>query len=238
MNIDSLKESQMHFKKFLLPSCCFFCKAQLCERSLLCDPCYLKLSWIENFCIFCSDFWEGDQTNFCPTCRKKNIFSEVFCLFRYAHPIDKKILKMKLGKDLFCARFFGDLMAEKLLSKNLLENSVDAIIPVPTHSSRLRKRGFNQALEIAKPLSQKLGIPLMWDACKKIKETHSQTKLDIVGRRKNLRNAFSVEKNLSGKTVVIVDDVLTTGSTAQILAETLRKHGVRKIHLWICAKTL
>jgi ComF family protein len=111
------------------------------------------------------------------------------------------------------------------------------IIPVPLHPKRLRERGFNQALEIAKPISKKLKIPIDKKSCYRIRHTAAQSGLSQSDRLKNLANAFEMKKPLIAKHIALIDDVMTTGQTLMELANLLYKNGVEKIDIWCCAKT-
>jgi ComF family protein len=110
-------------------------------------------------------------------------------------------------------------------------------VPVPLHRSRLRTRGFNQALELARPLARCLRRPLLTRACVRIRATRPQSSLDTAAeRRRNVAGAFRVCRPLHGVArLAIVDDVLTTGATVQELARSLRAAGVGQVLVWACA---
>jgi ComF family protein len=115
---------------------------------------------------------------------------------------------------------------------------VDAIVPMPLAPGRLAERGFNQALEIARPVARRTGIPLLPHACRKVVETAPQAALPWIERAKNVRRAFVCDAGLRGKRIAVVDDVLTTGATLNELARVLRKAGAREISGWVVARTL
>jgi ComF family protein len=127
-------------------------------------------------------------------------------------------------------------MAEKVRRYYQNQNPPDCIIPVPLHPLRLKQRGFNQALEIARPIAKKLKIPIDTTHCLRIVATLPQAAISATARKHNIKNAFIVNPLLKAKHVAIVDDVLTTGSTVTELAQRLKKSGVQKIDIWCCAR--
>jgi len=126
-------------------------------------------------------------------------------------------------------------MAEALMER-VGDSAPEALVPVPLHRARLRERGFNQAVEIARPLAARLGIELDLNCCERVRNTAEQTRLDAAQRSRNLRDAFRVVRQVPYRHVAIVDDVLTTGSTVASLAGTLRAAGVEEIEVWSCAR--
>lgn len=112
----------------------------------------------------------------------------------------------------------------------------DLILPVPLHKARYRQRGFNQAIEIARIVGRELQTPLDLTSCKRNRDTPHQTRLPAKKRRKNLKNAFSIIKPIHAQHIAILDDVMTTGSTAHELAYVLKKAGVGRVDVWVCAR--
>jgi ComF family protein len=110
------------------------------------------------------------------------------------------------------------------------------LIPVPLHPVRLRERGFNQALELARPLSQRLHLPLEPHVVQRCRHTRSQSELSGSARRQNMRHAFRLIAPLPYQHVALIDDVVTTGSTLNELARTLRQSGVKTIQIWAVAR--
>ena len=110
-------------------------------------------------------------------------------------------------------------------------------MPVPLHPIRLKDRGFNQALELAKPIARHFNIPLDIKSCKRIKATATQSTLDKKVRKKNMRGAFELVRPLDCKYLVLIDDVVTTGTTVNELAKTLKANGVQRVDVWAIART-
>jgi len=124
-------------------------------------------------------------------------------------------------------------MAEKL---SAISDKPEQIIPVPLHAQRYHRRGFNQAIEIARPIARMLDIPLNLTCCRRTRNTAPQAQLSAKERKSNLKNAFSIVKAPAVNHVALLDDVVTTGSTVDELARALRKAGIERIDVWACAR--
>jgi len=143
------------------------------------------------------------------------------------------ITTLKFGSHYKNARLLGLLLADHL--KKTAQRP-DLILPVPLHKSRYRERGFNQAIEIAKTVSKELQIPLDLSSCLRHRHTPHQIALTAKQRHLNIKNAFSIRKPIHAQHIAILDDVMTTGSTAHELALLLKKAGVSRVDVWICAR--
>lgn len=159
-------------------------------------------------------------------------FDHVQALFEYEPPISSLIHQLKFSGNLLIARFLATQWIDHL--KNTIRP--DLILPVPLHHTRLSERGFNQALEIAKPIGKHFQIPIDTRSCIRIKNTQAQSSLPASKRKHNLKNAFGLSHAISAKHIAILDDVMTTGNTASEIALLLRKIGVEKIDVWCCAR--
>jgi ComF family protein len=136
------------------------------------------------------------------------------------------------------ARVLADLLSARITSTVNSAELPDYIVPMPLHAKRLRERGFNQAVEIARRVSKSTHVPLFADACQRIRDTPSQTQLPWKEREKNIRGAFACKADFSRKHVVILDDVMTTGTSVNELAKLLRTHGATYVSAWVVARTL
>jgi len=159
-------------------------------------------------------------------------FDRTLALWRYEFPCNELVLSLKYHARLALAGFF----ARKLASRSLPR--VDLIVPMPLHPGRLAKRGFNQALEIARELSGYAGARIESRGARRIKDTAQQTDLPYDMRAKNVRGAFACSLNLSGRTVAVVDDVMTTGATLDEFARTLKLAGAVRVENWVVARTM
>ena len=152
--------------------------------------------------------------------------------FIYEWPLAPLIHHYRYAGNLALARFFAHALTASIKAP------VDAIIPMPLSPQRLRERGFNQALEIAREVSRVKGIALLSGACRRVRDSTPQAGLPWSARAKNIRGAFVCDIDLPGKRVAVLDDVLTTGSTLNEIARNLRKAGASEVHGWMMARTL
>jgi len=141
--------------------------------------------------------------------------------------------RYKYGDMLTLCTFFGQMLNEKVNLK-----SVDLIIPMPMHPARLIERGFNQALGIAKILTKNHKEKLDYKSAIRHKLTPPQASLPLKDRVKNIKGAFKVNANLTGKRIAIIDDVMTTGASLNELAKMLKKAGASHVECWVIARTL
>jgi ComF family protein len=170
----------------------------------------------------------------CGYCLKDPGFiDQTISLAPYTFPANSLLRSMKYKDKLMLAHEFGEKLAEKIFAGDL--TMPECIIPMPLHPKRLISRGFNQALEVARTISKETGVRLDYSSSIRIKNTLPQFSLNPAQRRENIKNAFKV-KNIRGfKTFAIVDDIVTTGRTANELAKELKSHGASHVSLWVCA---
>lgn len=200
-----------------------WCKA--CEASL---P-YLKTPLCEN----CAQpLGSGKVCGHCLTHPPK--FSRTTAVYAYTFPINKLIQQLKYGDQLALA----DTLATQLARRIPRDNMPDIIIPMPLHPNKLRLRGYNQALLLAKKLARELNIELLTHACQRVRDTVSQSTLPFSARGKNMRNAFVCEENLQGKRIALIDDVMTSGASLNALATAVQKCGATDIQTWVVARTV
>jgi ComF family protein len=154
-------------------------------------------------------------------------------MLSYEAPADHLLQGLKFNGRLEMARVLGELMANWL--GNINDSQPDSLIPMPLHNNRLRERGFNQAVELARPIAKHLGLSMELHNCVRKKTTAPQSDLSRKERIKNVKGAFEVLKPVSGH-VVIIDDVMTTGSTAHEFAKTLLQAGAASVDVWVCAR--
>lgn len=161
---------------------------------------------------------------------------------RFEYPVDVMIRELKYHREFAHARVLGVLLAEVVSKRGSPLPTL--LVPVPLHVARLRERGFNQALAIARYAGRMLGIPYAHGMVKRVRDTPSQTALDVTARRTNVRGAFAVDgarapaRLSAAGHVAIVDDVVTTGSTVNELRATLLGAGVRQVEVWATAQAL
>ncbi|MGE5526237.1 MAG: ComF family protein [Rhodospirillaceae bacterium] len=159
-------------------------------------------------------------------------YDSVTAVYVYDFPIDALIHAYKYGGELRLARLFADTLAERRLPP------VDALIPMPLSEPRLRERGYNQALELARRLGRLRGIPVLREACRRVVDTPAQALLPWRERPRNVRGAFVCDADVAGMRVAVLDDVLTTGATLNELARNLKRAGAVEVHGWVAARAV
>jgi ComF family protein len=154
--------------------------------------------------------------------------------YRYAFPVDHCVRALKFHGQLEYGRVLGTLIAEARRARGAPLPAL--VVPVPLHASRYRERGFNQAAVIARFAARGLGIPLASRALERVRATAEQSHLPAAARAVNVAGAFRASTPLVGQRVALVDDVLTTGSTATAAASALREAGAVEVELWVAAR--
>jgi ComF family protein len=229
----------------LYPPLCAVCRENLSEGRALCDACDADLpQLVEPFCKTCGEPFPGEIEGpfACPNCSKLKF------AFEFARPAmvrDDRVLeiihRLKYGRELHLAKDLGRLAAGAFADPRLAPALAGnwPLVPVPLHRKRLQHRHFNQAEEISRVLSAYTGLPVI-GALRRIRATEHQTALTRSQRLENLRGAFVITaagRRRSGQSpagAVLVDDVLTTGSTVDECAKILRRAGFQKV----CAVTV
>jgi ComF family protein len=142
--------------------------------------------------------------------------------FAYAPPFDRHIQQLKYAGARSLGKAFALLLAPAVRAAC---GNVDALVPVPLHPTRLRERGYNQAIEIARPLARAIGVPVLLRGIERRHASPSQTAAGAVQRRAGVAEAFHVRVSMAGLSVAVVDDVITTGATVNAMAAALRAAG-------------
>jgi ComF family protein len=222
-----------HALDTLLPSHCLLCGARGQGAFSLCVACEADMPRNATCCTRCALPLETPAP-LCGRCiRHAPPWDAAWAPFRYEWPLAQLESRFKFGGDLAAGRTLSLLWSASRAPHDLPA----AIVPVPLHPSRLRKRGYNQALELAKPLAKRFGVPVMHDALRRTRATHAQTELTAIQRRRNVRGAFAV--NADGNVpehVAVLDDVFTTGATLAECARVLKQAGVARVDVWALAR--
>jgi ComF family protein len=226
-----------NIQDWLLPRLCPACGDPAGLGRELCPGCERTLPILRHACPRCAIPYEHPDTRGeCGTSQKHPpAFIRSIALYRFAPPVDYFIRELKFHRQLSLARLLGEGLAQRLARET---TRPERIIPVPLHNSRLRERGYNQALEIARPVAHALGVPLDFQSLRRVRATAPQTGMTVKARRKNVRNAFRLcdPAAVSGRRVALVDDVMTTGSTVQAAAQCLRAAGAETVEIWVVAR--
>lgn len=197
---------------------CRHCAEELPRLGPACQACALPLPTGAPYCGRCA--------------RGRLPVIRSHCLFEYQAPIDQLITRFKFRADLTVGQYLGRWLAQELR----IADMPDAIVPVPLHRRRLRQRGFNQALELIKPLATARGIPIRLDVVERRIDTPDQIGLSALQRRRNMRQAFACTSQALPRHIALFDDVITTGATVLTLARCLRAAGVERVDVWALAR--
>ena len=214
--------------KLLFGGSCFVCRGA--SRELLCEACREELPRLgDELCPRCA--LPSPRAAVCGRCLSEPpAYDATTAALAYDFPADTLVHALKFRGELALAPLLGSL-----LSASIASWSVDRVIPVPLSTARLRGRGSNQSVEIARHLARgKLDV----DLCVRRGDAVPQTELPWDERRRNVRGAFACRRPLTGATVAVVDDVMTTGATLDELALTLKRAGAARVVNWVVARTL
>lgn len=208
------------------------------KGALVCSPCAGKIRPIqEPRCKKCGKPVEKEELEYCADCaRREHIFEEAAGIFPYDKTLRESLLKCKYGGRREYLDYYGQMMAR--YGRPFVERwQPQAAAPIPLHKTQMRQRGFNQSAKLAHALGEALGLPVYEHMIEKTRKTRSQKKLDERERRRNLFGVFSPGKDFCPlPSVLLVDDVYTTGSTVDEAAKCLKKAGVGKIYvLTLCS---
>jgi competence protein ComFC len=220
--------------ELLYPSHCVGCGTAQAPGIFLCAECLESTPRIiRPFCQCCSRPFEGVVTGqfSCPNCEDYPLaFDCVVSLYQAKGILRDLIHRFKYGGQYYLRRLFSEILLEALRDERIVATPIDALVPVPLHPARRRERGFNQAQALADSVSKKTAIPVL-DCVVRRSYTQSQTRFDRGERMRNLRGAFVLRKSnmVIGKNLVLLDDVLTTGSTLHECALVLRKAGAESV---------
>jgi ComF family protein len=209
---------------------CYVCRGA--ARELLCAACDAELPrQREASCPRYALASPGGAT--CGRClARPPHFDATTAALAYEFPADALVHALKFRGELALAPFLAGLLLKQL---NL--EKVHFVIPVPLSAERLRSRGYNQAVEIARPLARAARAPLEVDLCVRNRDTPAQTDLPLAERVRNVRGAFQCRRALPGASVAVVDDVMTTGASLDEIAATLKRAGAARVVNWVLART-
>ncbi len=233
MSISRLFQQVAQKAQFALPQDCLLCAARA-HRQPVCDDCARTLPTHDApACPQCAHASLGART--CGACLSyPPAFDATLAAFDYRFPIDIVVHQIKYHSNLALVEF----VAEHLLRKLRASEKPDMVMAMPLHSTRLQARGFNQSVEIAKPLTHAWQVPLQLQNYSRARDTKEQASLKWKERQANVRGAFACELDLRGKHVAVVDDVMTTGATLNEFATTLKKCGAEKVSAYVVARAL
>jgi len=216
----------------ILPARCLVCRQPAQDRLALCTTCHGELPYNDTACMSCARPLSSVGM-VCGHCQQyPPHYDLAISALRYKDEARQLILELKFQEKLRNARLLARLFHDRLQGHQL----PDAMIPVPLHPKRLRERGYNQSLELARELHKLTGIAIDGRSSRRSRYTERQADLPLKDKKGNVKNAFEITGKLLVKHVAIVDDVMTSGHTVDEFARVLKKSGVKKVDVWIIAR--
>lgn len=221
---------------WLLPPRCVRCGCPGRPPTIdLCSYCEEELVANRNVCRCCALPLPAADGAPCVACRRRTRrFDAAFAAYRYEYPVDRLVQRFKYHGDLAVGRVLAELMARALAARSM--EAPLALVPVPLARAKQRERGFNQALELARPIARALALPIRMDLCARVRVTQDQAGLAARDRQRNVRGAFAASNAGMPRHVALIDDVLTTGSTCDELARVLKRAGAERVDVWVVAR--
>ena len=197
----------------------------------ICLSCMKKLKYVTPpRCFKCGKKLDNEELEYCQDCRKKeHLFVRGRALYDY-ESVAPAIYRFKYANRREYADFFGEEIS-RYLGEEIRRIAPDALIPIPLHKARLKKRGYNQAELLAKAVSRYTGVPVYDKILVRVKNTVPLKRLNPQERQKNLKKAFHINGNdVKLKTIILIDDIYTTGSTMDEVTAVLKAAGVEKVY--------
>jgi ComF family protein len=213
---------------------CILCQCKYQAKFAVCPTCQHHLPRLSNPCLSCAQPLPSLNPPYCNDCLKNPpIIDQININYPFIDPLRTLIHTFKFTQGLYLTSFLAELMLNRTHTIDLPE----LLVPVPLHPLRLRQRGFNQALLLARYLSRQLQVPYQAALCHKIKNTPAQTTLSAESRQHHLLDTFTVLP-MDYQHIALIDDVYTTGATVHALARAFKEQGVGRVDVWCVAKTL
>ena len=204
--------------------------------AFVCPECAGRLPESDNVCEVCGKAIFDTALSRCAACEKgERLFDGGRILWKYKDDIKEMLYRLKYDDRRDIAQFIGAAISEKYITW-MREHGIEAIIPVPMHEKRLRERGYNQAELIALEISRLTGIPMEARLVVRERRTKPLKDMTAAERKNNLKNAFKIDQNIvNWNSILLVDDIYTTGSTVEAISGLLKKHGVSKVYFMAAA---
>ena len=241
MRIDRTLEPLRAVASLFYPASCVICHAPVAGAHYVCQACFDKAHRIvAPFCAKCSEPFSGaiDSEFTCANCADRTLrFDAAVSAYRSRGVVRFVILQFKYNRQLHLRHPVAEWLQEAMNDARLRDRNFDCIVPVPLHPARFRERGFNQAELLAKILGRGINLTVS-RALERTRYTTTQTAFDRTERMENLRGAFRLRKKIGvrGLRVLLVDDILTTGSTLSECARVLREAGTQSVYAVTAAR--
>ncbi|MDR2874408.1 MAG: ComF family protein [Methylobacillus sp.] len=226
-------DASSKISQILFPPACALCGADA-RKHLICQACEDDLPWHDGLqCPVCAiPTGTGEICGHCLL--SPPAFDATRALLAYQFPVSAVLQCYKYAGFLAVAHMMAALFVNKLGDAAL----PDVIVPMPLHATRLKERGFNQAVEIGRLLARRLRVPFEPAHAKRTRHTTPQAGLAFKERHRNVRGVFAFEPHIAGKNIVLLDDIMTTGASLNALAQAAKKAGAARVECWVMARTL
>ena len=219
--------------QLLNPAICLGCAYALKPGQFFCANCITELKRLNNPCNLCG-LENATSGNSCAACLyDPPRWQKMTAPLIYQGLTRNLLIQLKFAESLYLASSLVSATIDHFRDSKPLP---EVLLPVPLHRKRLLDRGYNQAFEIAQALSHLLDIPVNTRALSRIRDTDSQSGLSAYQREKNILKAFAYDTSTPYSHVAVVDDIVTTGSTANEITKTLHRAGVRCVEIWGLAR--
>lgn len=214
---------------------CSLCRIQPASHGHLCHACHSNLPWIGHCCHRCAIDMPASDSSICAKClTSPPRFARTEAAFSYRFPVSSLIPHIKHEQGIVHLNWMAQGLTERLQASP--RAWPDRLIAVPSHPLRQLARGFNPAVSLAAILSNSLSIRLLTDTLHKIKRTPRQASLGARARQSNIKNSFTYS-GAAYSHVALIDDVMTTGSTANEISRVLLTAGIGRVEVWVLART-
>lgn len=231
-----LKYCQIISRKLTLPSICPLCSQYHNDPDTICNFCSNFFSKIQSKCYKCAlPLVTNHSQELCGRCLSNEVhFDKVLVNYIYEEPLKSLIQQFKYKNAIYLKNFLVKLMLDNPEIQSL---KTQCLMPIPIHTAKHKERGFNQSALLAFALAKELKLNVASKYCKKITNTFPQAHLKLKDRVKNLKNSFAVKK-IPYNNVTLIDDLITTGTTANEIARKLKANGVETVNVWCIARAI
>jgi ComF family protein len=225
---------------FFLPAACLLCAQHLEDSNsfAICNQCMTEAAPLgsAHCCLCAQPFPDATTSHLCGVCLKHPPdFSRVHAACRYQGSIKDAVHRLKYRNQLALAKPLGMMLVDTIRN-SAPECSLDCIVPVPLHPQRLKHRGYNQAVEISRPLTRQLGLPMETGLLQRSRRTPPQQGLSAAQRSRNVRKAFALAGQVGGSRILLVDDIMTTGETVRECCRTLMQGGAAEVQVAVVGR--
>ncbi|MDX9875491.1 MAG: ComF family protein [Spongiibacteraceae bacterium] len=219
------------------PCYCALCGGHAAGPLDLCDGCADELPWLLHPCMRCGVPLPAPSAVPCGGClQRPPRFQHCFSPLCYQSPAAELVAALKFHGNLSAGNLLGELLAHHLREQPAA-TMVEALVPIPLHWRRRWQRGFNQSEVLADVVRRRLRLPVAHGLLRRSRHTTPQQQLDAAARARNLRQAFTVPRAVAGRHLALIDDVATTGATAEAAADALLIAGAASVQLWCVTRT-